>query len=167
MAAANALRGGLLPAGDTGTGGAAVEDSSCRPSQAKPTRAGARGRLRWQEGAPLHLGSLAPASRLWVEARSNTPCGLSFPIHKTGCSSSGFYTWPSYCACGCLEEPAGRNISFIPILSLASHLRLQARIPVVGRRPILCAPDATPTKTKQSFTWRPKKQPLPDKAFLS
>lgn len=92
----------------------------------------AGGRLCWQGGALPCLSSLAPASRLWLEVQSNTPCGLAFPIRKTGCASSGFYTWPSYCACSCLEEPAGRNISFIPILSLASHLRLQARIPVVG-----------------------------------
>lgn len=118
-------------------------------------------------GCPAPPGSFGTCQPALVEAGSSAPCGSALPSAKTGSASSGFYTWPSRCACGCLEETAGRNISFIPVLSLASHLSLQTRIPVVGRCPILCAPDSSPTKTQQFFTWRPKIQLLPDKAFLS
>lgn len=124
--------------------------------------------LCWQ-GLPRSSQQLwhLPAGSGWKQGAAHLVVQRS-PSAQTGCASSGFYTWPSHCACSCLEETAGGNISFIPVLSLASHLSLQARIPVVGRRPILCASDAaTPTKTQQFFTWRPKIQLLPDKAFLS
>lgn len=124
--------------------------------------------LCWQ-GLPRSSRQLwhLPAGSGWKQGAAHLVVQRS-PSAQTGCASSGFYTWPSHCACSCLEETAGGSISFIPVLSLASHLSLQARIPVVGRRPILCASDAaTPTKTQQFFTWRPKIQLLPDKAFLS
>lgn len=100
--------------------------------------------LCWQ-GLPRSSRQLwhLPAGSGWKQGAAHLVVQRSSSA-KTGCASSSFYTWPSYCACSCLEETAGRNISFIPVLSLASHLSLQARIPVVGRRPILCAPDATP-----------------------